>query len=340
MQRLEYIDRMKGFALLLVTMGHIYIPNTVEGAMNPVSQMIYSFHMAFFFFLSGFMLALTHSVETKGVKHFVVRKMQTLLLPWLSFTLVVLPLLKRGLCLPQLASLNFYPVGTYWFLPLLLIFMLVWLCLYKVTTKWTCECNVKKYNGGGIKTQALNCLPYLTVALIAAFAGFAFHLYHLIVYAIYFVAFIFGYYVSKEERLKSFVEKKCVCGFSVIVLMIAWKLGPIEANGVAWKSMLNLCYTFTCSITASIVFFNVLQTIKLPALLDRFLCDTGKLSIAIYLIPMALLPHTFKFPEEWNPALINLAVFFVAIIANYINWLIGTVILEIPYLCFVLLGKK
>lgn len=38
MQRLDYIDRMKGFALLLVTMGHIYIPNTVEGMTPPFAR--------------------------------------------------------------------------------------------------------------------------------------------------------------------------------------------------------------------------------------------------------------------------------------------------------------
>lgn len=339
MQRLDSIDRMKGFALLLVTMGHIYIPNTVEGHDTPVCQMIYSFHMAFFFFLSGFMLSLTHGVETKGARHFLIRKMQTLLLPWLSFTLVVLPLLHRGISLPPLSVLNFYPVGTYWFLPLLFIFMIVWLCVYQGMKKVESLQMLKDVNGGG-KNTILKNSPYFMIALMAAFAGMALHLYHIIVWAIYFVAFIMGYYVSKYDGMRNFIEKKTVCGLVAILLVVAWKLGPIEANGVAWKSMLNLCYTFTCSITASIVLFNILQTIKLPALLDRFMCNTGKLSIAVYLIPIALLPHTFKFPEQWNAALVNLSVVSVAIVINYLCWLIGSVILEIPYIRFFLFGKK
>lgn len=151
MQRLDYIDRMKGFALLLVTMGHIYMSNTTEGAMNPVCQMIYSFHMPFFFFLSGFMLALTHGVEKKGSKYFVVRKTQTLLLPWASFALVVHPLLERGAYLPSLSSLNFYPIGTYWFLPLLFIFMILWLLSYETIKAWASHIVLKSETGEAVR---------------------------------------------------------------------------------------------------------------------------------------------------------------------------------------------
>ena len=80
--RLDYIDNMRGFAILLVTMGHLFLPHTVEGISYPIAQMIYSFHMAFFFFLAGYMLAKTHKVDTNGVRTFIIRKSQTLLLPY------------------------------------------------------------------------------------------------------------------------------------------------------------------------------------------------------------------------------------------------------------------
>lgn len=38
MQRLDYIDQMKGLAILSVVLGHIYLPYTVEGATHPICK--------------------------------------------------------------------------------------------------------------------------------------------------------------------------------------------------------------------------------------------------------------------------------------------------------------
>ena len=54
--RLSYIDASRGFAILLVVIGHvvqyIYKPNNFDS--NIVFRMIYAFHMPLFFFLSGY----------------------------------------------------------------------------------------------------------------------------------------------------------------------------------------------------------------------------------------------------------------------------------------------
>ncbi|MBP3471750.1 MAG: acyltransferase family protein [Paraprevotella sp.] len=55
MTRLNYIDRLKGFAILLVVMGHLYL-----FPMHPNDTFIYrviqSFHMPLFLFLSGYVI--------------------------------------------------------------------------------------------------------------------------------------------------------------------------------------------------------------------------------------------------------------------------------------------
>lgn len=54
-ERIVYIDRLKGFAILLVVIGHVvqflYCPNKFDT--NIVFRFIYSFHMPLFFILSG-----------------------------------------------------------------------------------------------------------------------------------------------------------------------------------------------------------------------------------------------------------------------------------------------
>ncbi|OYP59578.1 acyltransferase family protein, partial [Prevotella sp. P3-122] len=51
-KRLQYVDFLKGFAILCVVVGHI-------AAFNPKCDLlidfVYSFHMPLFFFISGFL---------------------------------------------------------------------------------------------------------------------------------------------------------------------------------------------------------------------------------------------------------------------------------------------
>ena len=52
-QRILYIDRIKGLAIILVVVGHLYtFSEATDG--NLVNKLIGSFHMALFMFVSGF----------------------------------------------------------------------------------------------------------------------------------------------------------------------------------------------------------------------------------------------------------------------------------------------
>lgn len=51
--RVEYIDAMRGFAILTVVIGHLIQRNIDNGTSHPLFDLIYSFHMPFFFFICG-----------------------------------------------------------------------------------------------------------------------------------------------------------------------------------------------------------------------------------------------------------------------------------------------
>lgn len=51
-KRIDYIDRMKGLAILLVVMGHLY-QFSYHDTQSVVPAIIGSFHMPLFLFLSG-----------------------------------------------------------------------------------------------------------------------------------------------------------------------------------------------------------------------------------------------------------------------------------------------
>lgn len=72
-KRLEYIDRLKGLAIILVVMGHVLEANGI-GWENGMHQFIYLFHMPLFFFLSGLLF------KFEGTQT-VVKKSRQLLVP-------------------------------------------------------------------------------------------------------------------------------------------------------------------------------------------------------------------------------------------------------------------
>ena len=62
--RIQYIDRLKGLAILLVVIGHLMAFCT-HGERNPIYEVICSFHMPLFMFLSGLVLTYTPPLYCK-----------------------------------------------------------------------------------------------------------------------------------------------------------------------------------------------------------------------------------------------------------------------------------
>lgn len=76
--RVQWVDTAKALAIIFVVMGHM-------GYSEEVRTLIYGFHMPLFFMLSGMF------VSTKDNFHqFLLKKMKTLLVPYLCFNVIFL----------------------------------------------------------------------------------------------------------------------------------------------------------------------------------------------------------------------------------------------------------
>ena len=134
-QRIAYIDIAKGIAIFLMVVGHSY------SEYNSFLTYIYSFHMPFFFLISGILYG--YKVQNGG--HLILnisRKVKTLLLPyaiWGALYKLFLSvfqiiggdcvsdtLLKSGKEFIELNS------GAMWFLPVMFIAFLIFLLIYKI----------------------------------------------------------------------------------------------------------------------------------------------------------------------------------------------------------------
>lgn len=84
-QRIEWVDILKGIAILLVVVGHM---EYAEGVSNAGRTLIYSFHMALFFMLSGYTAALSMS-RNPHLGQFVWRRFLSIMVPYVCWMLAV-----------------------------------------------------------------------------------------------------------------------------------------------------------------------------------------------------------------------------------------------------------
>ena len=139
------IDVAKGITILLVVYGHLQ---------NPINELIYSFHMPAFFFMSGIF------AKEMSLKDTIIKKSHRLLIPFLIYYLYMVVMkvgrlaLAGKLNIESFSLLNekaiFYSIGPIWFL-VALFYIFVFHSLIskrKIIIQW-------------ITAIALSILPFL-----------------------------------------------------------------------------------------------------------------------------------------------------------------------------------
>ena len=322
-QRLDYIDEMKGLAILLVVLGHLFLPHTSEGHLHPFATMIYSFHMSFFFFLSGYINEKVNGIDLKGYSIFIKKKIQSLIIPFVFWSYFAPFFLNKHFPTTWemiIEPLKIFPNRHYWFLPVLFLFMLLYVFKHYIEKK-------------GIKHD----LAFSTLSIGIFFVGGGiFNQYHLIIYGIYWASFILGDYLSKFEAFRSLIIRNSTFGICACILCIAWKLYPIYPTDSIWESLMNLFLSLLCSFTASITLYNFFRKAILPHWIKKYLSEMGKFSLVIYVVPIVLLPKSFIFPDWMSNTLVDLGIIVIGIVITMLRYTFGRIIFEIPILRFII----
>ena len=126
-KRLDYIDALKGFAILLVVMGHVLACNypdfrealasNVQGMM--LWKIIYSFHMPLFMFCSGFVFNKSRDFfSTRNTFTLIFKRFNGLIIPYISMGFISFLLIDRFFI--------------YWYLYCLFVFYVI-----TVVFEWT-----------------------------------------------------------------------------------------------------------------------------------------------------------------------------------------------------------
>ena len=131
-QRIDYIDRMKGLAIFLVVMGHVY--GMVFAQSDDVAyRVISSLHMPLFMFLSGLVACSGIVAPYWGIGK-LSKKLKGLLLPLIVFGMCFTTTISKDFLTSLIGFLESPNKNGYWYLMTLAVFY-VSLSLYRLNVK-------------------------------------------------------------------------------------------------------------------------------------------------------------------------------------------------------------
>ena len=131
-QRIDYIDRMKGLAIFLVVMGHVYGMAFAQSD-DVVYRVISSLHMPLFMFLSGLVACSGVVAPYWGIGK-LSKKLKGLLLPLIVFGMCFTTTISKDFLTSLIGFLESPNKNGYWYLMTLAVFY-VSLSLYRLNVK-------------------------------------------------------------------------------------------------------------------------------------------------------------------------------------------------------------
>lgn len=215
--RNNIVDIIRGFAMLLVVLGHTISGSTVEYEVTFLFQLIWTLQMPLFIIVSGYVTRYSKPIDSAGKLWGYVRK-RTLayLLPWAVWTFFV-----RGLLFHQTAFFNlkylFWHMDTgYWFLITIWTINMLYLCADYLSNKITMKA------GANLLWHLVFCICGMAaLAVVGYLAGFSFFSIKLTLYYIpfYLLGFLYG---RLQERVLSYKNGPQLLEVAVAVSLAAW----------------------------------------------------------------------------------------------------------------------
>lgn len=326
-KRILFIDELRGFAILLVVMGHVLENN---GYRSFLYNFIYSFHMPLFFCISGFvtMYACNITRESSFNEYvvFLWRKFLSIMLPCIVWSLIVNTLFFSNSFsqdrLVKAFRVQFIDNGGYWFLPCLFNLILLFSLWKFFTDRWNKKKKVtidvlflSMIWGGVILLSPINYVRSVCS---------------------YFVPFFVGVMMCRYSTLyRMMVESRCcyaICLF--LFCLIAGYYGNVYYDGFLVKII-----RLTTGVLALPLFFYLFSHCKFKSFVEKSFTLLGNYTLIVYLLHFRF---TREIPVPDNMGLWSQIIVFslVSFIMCFSIVLLAKIIEKAPLLSLLLLGKR
>jgi fucose 4-O-acetylase-like acetyltransferase len=326
-KRIDYIDALKGFAILLVVMGHV-LANVCHDDWNAALQgggqsmilwkFIYSFHMPLFMFCSGLVFKFENTSIANSV--LVVKK---------RFMGLILPYLGMG----AFAYILLDKFAPYWYLYTLFVFYTITLVIYLIMSKF------KWYKGvcgtvfllfWGLLVQFL-CIKFRSLEIPP--------LLDLSHFGLYFF-FCLGIIFKKHQMAKYCGAKS----FSIVAVfffvLFLYEFNIIHFPNIRFLStLLSRLYT----LSAILFFYTLFLNVEKGSIFGYFE-KIGLISLEIYILHPFFLPKLSFFENVFNSFDLRSSIivqFFVSLFLSLLLIGLCKILTKIPQSPFrkVLFGK-
>lgn len=271
-ERIKWIDSCKGFATTLVVLGHVLCGYLDAGLfddqkriMETISNWIYSFHMALFFSISGYVFYIAYGDDSVYKKSKYNEKIKNFVIVYLSFSIVLWcfkmifsSAVNSPLKLLDLILIPIAPISPYWYMWNLIIYYLLfaWMIHNRVSDKKM-------------------LFFYITCSVVASFTPHITSNIRNLFY--YLVTFYFGVVLAKTKcRLLS---NPWIVSGSMISFIIAIYFTFIRNVKLSSIKGGNLFFALSSTIVIFYIFTKMMYSWN-----SRLLGAIGRYSIEIYLL--------------------------------------------------------
>lgn len=326
-QRVEYIDTLKGIAIILVVMGHVvqFIWGDRFGSDQILFVIIYSFHMPLFFFLSG----ICTRTDAKGI--LLQKKIQTLLYPFLLWNFIVY---MQHLQVPSGSIIRIRHAG-YWFL----ICLFYMNCFSKLAQIVEFRINKKKRM---VYDVILYGIIYTIVLLVCKMTDGS-ELNELL--CLQFIPFnmpffILGYFIKKYGSLNEILSSERTGFYAFVTYICLMYLWIFYSDKIPHKLFPSILIAFTAIIAIYSLFKDKILSNKY-----KFINKIGKRSLEIYLlhplmfVGLGLLSDILA-DYKYNLLLVLSVMSFFSIVCISYCMIIAELLWRNKYVALFLFGRR
>lgn len=324
MNRIEYIDYLKGLCIISVVMLHVLYIN--QGQNTVLIKILDIFQMPIFFFLSGLFAFKKDIYNTQTIMSLIKTKTITLLLPFI-FVGSIYTIISKTSILDNFLFSNMH--NGYWFIWVLFMMFLILSIVQIINYILNPQKKIIIHIG-------IFILIYLGIIFIYTFFSqtLFYHFFSIPQIFRYIIFFFFGILYSKYEQVRILFSNQYTQFLSIILAIL---LGIIYYNT-------HIIFTQLLSRLFSVIaLFNIIKQNKESLILNKYISYIGKKSLSIYILHYFLI---FDLPFGW---LINIysnisCTFFVVCILS-IAITITTLLLDLlisssSILSFLFIGKN
>lgn len=269
MERLVYIDILKGIAIILVVMGHMFVPYT-DYLDSTVNQMIYSVHMPLFIFLSGFVFHLSQGKHS--VRITIMKRILSLLLPF--FCLSAVYCFANDISYSDMLLKNEMHNG-YWFTLVLFEIILISIVIEMLTKR------IRGGQNGKVAVDLILNVGLILILLIIAKIELIPEPYKTLFstdkVAKFYMFFQMGKFVNTYSMFGSLFKKQWVYTFCMVAYFFLFTKFGYDLQGVNAMS-------FILPVCGIIVLTNMVEKNQMLLNYHGVLASIGKNSLEIYLV--------------------------------------------------------